>query len=769
MTANCSAGPHHASFFAFLAHSLPDASQSGEETSGGFNWPEAFIPSVCGACPPSAPLAAEPPGGRPELLPPDLTSNQEEEDRGDLKNALAGILAAGATPIAAETLPARPLELAVPEPAGTEACGQESAALIVEASGHGQALIDANTASAGSGNSGRPGAGFAAGVLSLPVEATLPERPAVALATPHPPPARPAPEAWLAVQPRSIAAVQVIEPGSRDLAAPPSAEWHGKSPNVPSVPEDALRQQVPTLPGTTTGSEPWIETALSSPPQEPDEQSPRAPVISGIAGPPSSASSAAASGSEPHVQSRTAHLSRESAEQISLAPAVVEDGLHRQAFLRPDAAPNPEPRIHPSASFAPQEANQRSPLVPEVAKNSGRQAASAPPNAAPDSEPGLHAWTASPARRLDESGSQLPVVLEGVLHQRVSTLPNATSASEQTHDLAARLPAALARHAPAPTAQPAAQPPLPGEAQPPHAWLEEAGGENRPQAVLPRLNGANAAAAQNHAPAQQPRAGEAWNSREPVTANREAPAGLRECGHQDNASEGDSSRQGAGLRAAIDNADPRAARRDLPAEAAGPAVRFESALSASEPVTAMAGWRPHGAPPRERGTADSTLARPAPPSISSGPEDQGSRGIRRELTVRLDAGSDRRVDLQFVETRGAVNLRLRTQDQQTADALRGSIAQMESDLNARGWKAELTPARESSTGMATPEESSRGLPTWRMRSGIGISPAEGPQRAATDLGDPSDSRRRGQEWPADEQEILELAALRRLAVKGGIE
>lgn len=147
------------------------------------------------------------------------------------------------------------------------------------------------------------------------------------------------------------------------------------------------------------------------------------------------------------------------------------------------------------------------------------------------------------------------------------------------------------------------------------------------------------------------------------------------------------------------------------------------------------------------------------------PEQTGVRTALRELTLRVDSGSGRRVDLQFVENGGAVSLKLRTQDVQVADSLRVGLPQLESDLSSRGWKAELNPASGQASKHVAADSADRSEQQGTL-STRGAGATDGPGQHRMGSGADSGSRQQQRTWSSDEQELLEMAALRRLAAKG---
>ena len=145
-------------------------------------------------------------------------------------------------------------------------------------------------------------------------------------------------------------------------------------------------------------------------------------------------------------------------------------------------------------------------------------------------------------------------------------------------------------------------------------------------------------------------------------------------------------------------------------------------------------------------------------------EPRESRSPLRELTVRLDSGGGNRLEMQFVENGGTVNLKLRTQDQQVAASLRGDISTLESDLIGRGWKAELTASGDPPARPAVAPSTERADAQSQTRATQSTLPAGGLNLGS---GRDSEAHDRQRSWAREEQELLELAALRRLAVKGG--
>lgn len=195
-------------------------------------------------------------------------------------------------------------------------------------------------------------------------------------------------------------------------------------------------------------------------------------------------------------------------------------------------------------------------------------------------------------------------------------------------------------------------------------------------------------------------------------------------------------------------------------------------VSVTAPHDSSAAMDPHKA--REAGRTDrnapsTTQAEQLASAKAALSKPSGPRTALRELTVRLEAGTGRRVDMQFVEARGAVNLKLRTHDQQIADTLRVNISQLESDLNTRGWKAELSPSADSLKRFSGTEDADRLSPAWRTAPGRGQNSPGSLNQTSMGSGEHSDSPRREWDWSSDEQELAEMAALRRLAVKGGLK
>jgi hypothetical protein len=175
----------------------------------------------------------------------------------------------------------------------------------------------------------------------------------------------------------------------------------------------------------------------------------------------------------------------------------------------------------------------------------------------------------------------------------------------------------------------------------------------------------------------------------------------------------------------------------------------------------------HQDPPPARGSADSAQTRPLTPEPDRKPEPPGPRPPLRQLTVRLESGADRRLDVQFTEAGGSVNVKIRTQSDLMASALRSEVSQLESDLNSRGWRADLSASRsisEALPGREDPPRQAESLRTGTVR-GNAFQGSAGQPPTNSEHG--FDSPKRQRDWSSDEQELSDMTALRRLAVKGG--
>lgn len=183
-----------------------------------------------------------------------------------------------------------------------------------------------------------------------------------------------------------------------------------------------------------------------------------------------------------------------------------------------------------------------------------------------------------------------------------------------------------------------------------------------------------------------------------------------------------------------------------------------SASASSQPL--------HQDPPPVPDIAESALSRRLTIKTASQPEPPGTRSPLRQLTVRLESGAQSRLDVQFTEAGGSVNVKIRTHSDLVAGALLGEVSQLESDLNSRGWRAELSALRSTSEGLPGGEDHSRHSEKSRTGTLRGNTFQESTGQSPTSSEHSSDSPKRQRDWSSDEQELSDLAALRRLAVKG---
>gem|GEM_PF-6166422 len=161
-------------------------------------------------------------------------------------------------------------------------------------------------------------------------------------------------------------------------------------------------------------------------------------------------------------------------------------------------------------------------------------------------------------------------------------------------------------------------------------------------------------------------------------------------------------------------------------------------------------------------------ARPlVPAAAAETPEVAGPKPALRDIAVRVRGEAGSSVDLQFVESRGGVNLTVRTADERIASALQNVLPSLENDLESKGWRAELRPAAalpatELRETLRTAESIAADRQSFRW-SGTSVIRTE---EAGMQSGEGGDPRHGAREMTEEQEEFRSLTALRRLAAMG---
>lgn len=159
----------------------------------------------------------------------------------------------------------------------------------------------------------------------------------------------------------------------------------------------------------------------------------------------------------------------------------------------------------------------------------------------------------------------------------------------------------------------------------------------------------------------------------------------------------------------------------------------------------------------ERQTAGSSNPSPRTPlNPQNDPGAEVPSNAPRTLTVRIQDTPGSPVDLRFVESKGAVKVTVRAEDNQLARAIASELPGFERGLESRGWSSELHAPNQfreakhlEETPMATRQRAETEVPL------PGADSAQNPQD--------SDRRHRAR-WDEEIEDRTVSAALRRLSI-----
>jgi len=166
--------------------------------------------------------------------------------------------------------------------------------------------------------------------------------------------------------------------------------------------------------------------------------------------------------------------------------------------------------------------------------------------------------------------------------------------------------------------------------------------------------------------------------------------------------------------------------------------------------------------PSTSGTASKSDSTAATPTTNI-PEPTTATGTVKDLAVKVETPGGGEVRLQFAESRGAVNLTLRTADESLATALKSDLPQLGARLQAVGWRSDLQAAASGSTpeltrGSDTTAAGERSASTrWQVETALRT------DEAGMQFGAGGDGGRAASDAAEQEDDFLTLTALRRLS------
>jgi hypothetical protein len=134
------------------------------------------------------------------------------------------------------------------------------------------------------------------------------------------------------------------------------------------------------------------------------------------------------------------------------------------------------------------------------------------------------------------------------------------------------------------------------------------------------------------------------------------------------------------------------------------------------------------------------------------------------LAVQLKSADGQRVDLQFVESRGGVHIRIRTSDLGMQAELGAELRQFEADTQSRGWKTEMrAPAAHVEDPRLPRLEDRHSLVDRAAQLKASETSVAKPAHTGMQFGRDPETGRQARDWQAEQQELMELSALRRLS------
>lgn len=138
----------------------------------------------------------------------------------------------------------------------------------------------------------------------------------------------------------------------------------------------------------------------------------------------------------------------------------------------------------------------------------------------------------------------------------------------------------------------------------------------------------------------------------------------------------------------------------------------------------------------------------------------------RTVQVQLGDAPGEGVNVRFVESGGVVKVTVRTQDESLAHALNAEAPALESRLQSQGWSGEFHSVEAVAAELRTPDGPSvSGTAPARQQEAAGA-PVVRQAQAGPGAGSGDANRRPSASWAEQNEELLNTAALRRLAQKG---